>query len=78
MLQATFQKNDRKAFWLIGIFSFIVFAVVVALGQVKFNISVNFNVHVFAAINAALNSMVAVLLIGALYAVKTKHYLLMD
>ena len=76
MLQATFQKNDRKAFWLIGIFSFIVFAVVVALGQVKFNISVNFNVHVFAAINAALNSMVAVLLIGALYAVKTKHYLL--
>ena len=74
MLEAALQKNDRKAYWLIGIFSTVVFLVVVALGKFKFNISVNFDVHVFAVINAVLNSAVAVLLIAALAAVKNGKY----
>ena len=76
MLEASFQKNDKKAYWLIGVFSIIVFAVVVALGQLKFNIPVDFNVHIFAKINAILNSAVAVLLIAALMAVRNGKYLL--
>lgn len=30
MLQATIQKNDKKAGWIIGVFSFVVFAVIVS------------------------------------------------
>ncbi len=76
MLNATLEKNDKKAYWLIGVFSIIVFTVVVALGKLKFNIQVGFDVHIFAIINAALNSAVAVLLIIALIAVKNQKYLL--
>ena len=76
MLQATFQKNDKQAKWLIGIFSFVVFAAVVFLGNVKFDISVPFNVHIFAAANAFINAVIAVLLIAALLAVKQRKYTL--
>lgn len=76
MLPASLKKNDRLANWLIGIFSVIVFAVVVILGKVKLKVAVGFDVHVFAAANAVINSMVAVLLIAALIAVKQKKYLL--
>ena len=74
MLQATLKKNDIKAKWLIGVFSFVVFAVVVALGRIKLDIKVGFDVHIFAVINAVINSIVSVLLIGALIAVKQKKY----
>lgn len=76
MLQATLKKNDIKAKWLIGVFSFVVFAVVVALGKIKLNINVGFDVHIFATINAIINSLVAVVLIAALMAVKQQKYLL--
>lgn len=76
MLQAVLRKNDAKARWLIGIFSFVVFAVIVALGRVKLNIQVNFDAHVFARINAVVNSCVSVLLVAALAAVKRKNYIL--
>lgn len=74
MLQATLQKNDKQAKWLIGIFSVVVFAAVVYLGNVKFDIPVPFDVHIFAAINAVLNSVIALLLIAALIVVKQKNY----
>jgi len=70
MLQASIQKNDKKAGWLIGIFSFVVFAVVLALGKVKLDVDPGFNIHVFALFNAAVNAIVAVLLVAALIAVK--------
>ena len=70
MLQPMFQKNDAKAKWLIGIFSVVVFAVVVFLGNVKFNIPVPFDVHIFALANAVMNAAIAVLLVAALMAVK--------
>ncbi len=76
MLQATLKKNDIKAKWLIGIFSFVVFAIVVALGKIKLGIKVDFDVHIFAVANAVINSLVAVLLVAALMAVKQGKYLL--
>ena len=76
MLKAVLQKNDLRAKWLIGIFSFVVFAVVVLLGKFKLDVDLGFNVHVFATINAIINSFVAVLLLAALIAVKNKKYVL--
>ncbi len=76
MLQAVWKKNDTKAKWLIGIFSFVVFAVVVLLGRIQLKVDLGFNVHVFATFNAFINSAVALLLVAALLAVKRKNYLL--
>lgn len=76
MLQASFQKNDKRATWLIGIFSFVVFAVVVALGKIKLELNVGFNVHLFAQMNAVINATIAFLLVCALIAVKKGNYLL--
>ena len=74
MLQASLTKNDKRAGWLIGLFSFVVFAVVVALGNFKLNVHLSFNVHVFAMFNAIINATVAVLLVAALLAVKQGKY----
>ena len=76
MLGASIKKNDKQAKWLIGIFSFVVFAAVVVLGRVKLDVAVGFDVHIFAKINAVINSTVAVLLVAALIAVKKKNFLL--
>ncbi len=74
MLAASLKKNDCLANWLIGIFSVVVFSVVVILGRVKLDVDLGFDVHVFALINAVINSIVALLLIAALIAVKQKKY----
>ncbi len=74
MLAATFKKNDKRAKWLIGVFSFVVFAAVVLLGNVHFAITVPFDVHIFAVANAIMNSAIAILLIAALLAVKRGSY----
>lgn len=76
MLNAVMKKNDRQARWLIGIFSVVVFAVVVSLGRIKLDVQLGFDPHVFAKINAILNSLVAILLVVALAAVKKGNYLL--
>lgn len=74
MLQASISKNDKKASWLIGIFSVVVFTAVVLLGRVKLELNLGFDVHIFATINAFINSAIAVLLVAALVAVKNKNY----
>lgn len=74
MLQASMVKNDRKARTLILLFSFVVFAVIVLLGRFKLNVQLPFNVHIFAQINAFVNSLIAVLLVAALIAVKRQQY----
>lgn len=74
MLQPAWKKNDKKARVLIFTFSAIVFAAVVALGRVKLNVDLGFNVHLFAKLNAIINSVVAVFLLAALLAVKMKNY----
>ncbi len=78
MLQPTLQKNDAKAKLLITVFSIIVFAAVSVLGKYNLagKVSLPFDVHIFALINALTNSLVAVLLIAGLLAVKNKNYLL--
>lgn len=74
MLPASINKNDKKAQWLIGIFSAVVFSAVVLLGRFKLELDLGFNVHIFAAINAFLNSIIAVLLVAALVFVKKGKY----
>lgn len=76
MLQPVLRKNDKKANILIITFSTIVFAAVVALGRISLDVDLGFDVHVFAFINSVLNSLVAVLLLSALIAVKRKNYFL--
>lgn len=71
------RKNDRRAGWLIGIFSLMVFAIVVSLGRFKLtSVHLGFDVHIFARINAVINSVVALLLLAGLMAVKQGRYLL--
>ncbi len=70
------KKNDSKAKWLIGIFSFVVFTVVVLLGRFKLDVQVGFNIHLLALSNAIINSMIAFLLVSALLAVKKRRYVL--
>ena len=76
MLQAVWKKNDKKARILIFTFSAIVFAAVMLLSRTKLNINLGFDVHLFAKANAIINSCVAVLLVIALVAVKSKNYTL--
>ena len=76
MLEPSLQKNDKQARWLIGIFSVVVFTAVVLLSRFKLEVDLGFDVHIFAAVNAGLNSAIAVLLVLALAAVKNKKYLL--
>jgi putative membrane protein len=70
------KKNDRDARILIWSFSIIAFVGIAFLSGTKLNIKINFDPHIFAAFNAIINSCVAVLLIAALIAVKSKKYLL--
>jgi len=74
--QPALHKNDKQATLLIIVFSVVVFAAVSFLTQVKLNINLGFNVHIFALANAIINSVIAVLLILALIAVKSKRYFL--
>ncbi|MCK9401925.1 MAG: DUF420 domain-containing protein [Chitinophagaceae bacterium] len=76
MLKAAINKNDTTAKWLIGIFSVVVFTAVVILSKFKLELDLGFNVHIFATINAFLNSVIAILLVAALVAVKNAKYLL--
>lgn len=76
MLPASITKNDQKANWLIGIFSVVVFVVVLILGRVKLDVNPGFDVHIFAKINAFINAIIAVLLVAALVAVRKQHYAL--
>ncbi len=76
MLQATLTKNDSKAKWLIGIVSVIVFCTVTVLGKYNLagKVTLPFDVHIFALINACLNGCVAFLLVLGLVTVKQKKY----
>lgn len=70
-------KNDRKARILIYVFSVVVFLAVTALERVTLNVDLGFDPHIFAAINALINSIVAVLLVAGIITAKrglyTKH-----
>ena len=76
MLQPTLQKNDKKARLFIYTVSVVVFAAVVFLSKYKLDIDPGFDVHVFAKANAVINSLVALLLLAGLVAVKQKNHAL--
>ncbi|HYC27304.1 MAG TPA: DUF420 domain-containing protein, partial [Chitinophagaceae bacterium] len=76
MLPASLQKNDKAARWLIFTVSIVVFVVIVALGRVKLDVDLGFDKHIFARINAVINSLVSVLLIAGLITVKQRKYAL--
>jgi len=73
-MNLTIEKNDRKASILIIIFSVVVFVAVTVLERVTLNVNLGFNPHFFALINAAINSIVAVLLVVGLIAAKRRAY----
>lgn len=73
MLAPVLEKNDKKAWWLIGIVSFVVFAAVVLLSRIKLEVDLGFDVHVFATTNAIINSIVTVLLVAGLIAAKRRN-----
>ena len=69
-------KNDYQAKWLIGIVSFVIFMAIVILSRVKLDVDLGFDVHVFALLNAFINTLVSILLVAGLIAIKRKNYLL--
>ncbi|MBE2288697.1 MAG: DUF420 domain-containing protein [Chitinophagaceae bacterium] len=74
MITPALKKNDKQARLLIIAVSLVVFAAVVFLSRFTLTVDLGFNVHVFALINAVINSAVSVLLVWALIAVKGKNY----
>lgn len=74
MLTPVLKKNDKQARLLILTVSFVVFAAVVILSRIQLKVDLGFNIHVFALINAVINSCVSILLIAAFAAVKQKKY----
>lgn len=76
MLQPAINPNDRKAKVLIYTVSVVVFAAVVFLSKFKLAADLGFNVHIFALANAAINSLVAVLLLAGLFTARQRKLLL--
>lgn len=76
MLEPILVKNDRRARILIVLASIIIFGAIVLLGRVEVPVGGAFDVHVFAKINAVINSIVSLLLIAGLITVRQKKYTL--
>lgn len=74
MLQPSLVKNDGRAKMLIWIVSIAVFFAVAFLSKYKLDANLGFNPHIFATINAIINSLVAILLLAALISVKQQQY----
>lgn len=68
------RKNDTRAKSLIWVISFVVFAVVVLLGRVKLEVDLGFDIHLFAKINAVINTLVAMLLLAGIITAKNRKY----
>src|SRR4051812_15859267 len=74
-MNISLKKNDKKARTIIFIFSAVVFIAVSALGKYKLNVDVGFDEHIFAKVNAIINSIVAVLLVAGLTAARQRKYI---
>src|SRR5687768_9671935 len=74
MLEPILIKNDKRAKLLIIVFSIVIFMAIVILGRVQVPVSGSFDIHIFAKINAVINSFVSLLLIGGLITVKNRNY----
>lgn len=74
MLEPILRKNDPLARLLIIVTSIIVFAAIVMLGRVQVPVGGAFDVHVFAKINAVINTIVSLLLIGGLVTARQRNF----
>lgn len=74
--EAILKKNDKRARILIGIASALVFFAVLMLGRYSIDVKLPFDEHLFAFINATINSCVALLLVFALIAIKQRRFIL--
>jgi putative membrane protein len=74
MLSPVLAKNDKRAVWLILVFSVVVFVAVSVVSRFKLDVDLGFDVHLFARLNAILNSIVSLLLLAGLAAVKQGKY----
>jgi putative membrane protein len=74
MLNPVLAKNDRMARILIILVSVVIFAAIALLGRVQVPVGGDFDVHVFAKINAVINSMVSLLLVAGMIAVRRRAY----
>ena len=70
----TCKKNDTAARVIIFTLSVLAFVGMLLLSNTTFKVSLPFDVHLFALVNATINSFVAILLIVALIMVKQKKY----
>jgi putative membrane protein len=68
-------KNDKKARILILSFSAFVFVAVTVLERVTLDVNLGFNPHIFAAMNAVINTIVSILLVAGLVAAKRGKYI---
>ena len=75
MIPPVLQRNDKQAYGIIATLSIVVFLVVLSLGKFKLlQIELGFNPHIFARINAFINSIVSILLVYGLVLVKQKKH----
>ncbi len=63
-------KNDKKARILILLVSALIFIAIVILGRVKVDVDLGFDEHLFAKLNAFINTIVAFLLLFGLIAAR--------
>lgn len=73
MLKPILKKNDKLANIVVGVVSIIVFLAVVALKNIELGAAPGFDIHIFAHINAVINSIVSILLISGLVAIKSRR-----
>jgi len=74
MLAPVIKKNDKQANTVIIVLSLVVFIAVTFLSKFTLQVELPFDKHIFATMNAVINSIVAILLVYALVAVKQKKY----
>ena len=72
---ASLSKNDKKANIFIWAVSAVVFVAVVILHELKIEVDLGFDPHIFAQLNAIINGTVALLLFFGLFLVKSKKFM---
>lgn len=74
MLTPVLKRDDRKANFIIWSASVAVFALVAITSRYKLELNLGFNVHLFALVNAIINSIVTILLVAGLMTAKKRQF----